>query len=97
MNTGEFFKKWGEGIQSVTPYQQSKISLMSSFLVIIGVCIGLYATFNVVWWLFIILLGSLGLTTMQILGNIQKFLVLRKMNQQINQAQEVANEQERRD
>jgi len=97
MRTKEFFKRWGEGIQSITPYQQSRISLMSSFLVLIGVCIGLYATFNRVWWLFIILTGSLGLTSIQILANIQKFLALRRVTQQLNLAQEVSNEQERRD
>ena len=84
MKVKEFFKKWAEGIKAITPFQQIKVNLVGSFLVIIGVIIGLITTFLLkVWWLFIILLGSLFLTSMGLLGNIQKYYVFKKINNEI--------------
>lgn len=84
MKTKEFFKRWKQGIQAVTPYQQSKINLIGNILIVIGVVFGLVTTFLLkVWWLFIILLGSLFLTSMGFLGNLQKYYVLKKINQQM--------------
>ncbi len=89
MKTSEFLERWKKGIQSITPYQQTKITLFSNLLIIIGICIGLYATFNAIWWLFIILLGSFGISIIQILGNIQKFLSLREIARQLEEAQKL--------
>jgi ABC-type multidrug transport system permease subunit len=93
MKTREFFRRWGEGIQAITPYQQIKISLVGNFLVFVGVIVGLITTFMLaVWWLFIILLGSLFLTSMGSLGNFQKFLALKRINNQLNNMED-GNEQ----
>jgi hypothetical protein len=73
----EFFKKWGEGIQKITPLQQVKIQRNSTWLVILGVVIGLYSTFATkVWWLFIILVGSFFLTIVNYIGIVQRLKIL---------------------
>lgn len=93
LTTGEFFSRWKQGIQQITPYQQSAINLMGTVLVLIGVLMGLYATFiTKVWWLFIILTGSLFLTSMALLSGCQKYYALKRINQQIKE--EEKNEQE---
>jgi len=77
LTTKEFFKKWGEGIQKITPLQQVKIQRNSTWLVILGVVIGLYSTFvTKVWWLFIILVGSFFLTIVNYIGIVQRLKIL---------------------
>ena len=77
LTTKEFFKKWGEGIQKITPLQQVKIQRNSTWLVILGVVIGLYSTFvTQVWWLFIILVGSFFLTIVNYIGIVQRLKIL---------------------
>ena len=77
LTTKEFFKKWGEGIQKITPLQQVKIQRNSTWLVILGVVIGLYSTFATkVWWLFIILVGSFFLTIVNYIGIVQRLKIL---------------------
>jgi len=89
MKPREFFKRWGEGIQQITPFQQSKINLMGSSLVLIGVVIGIFTTLTLkIWWLFIILLGSFLLTSMGMLGNIQKYKALKRINKQMEENME---------
>ena len=95
MNIKEFFKRWGEGIQKVTAYQQMKISLIGNFLVFVGVIIGLITTFILkVWWLFFILCGSFLLTSMSTLANVQKVLILKKINDRLKEDSEYIKAQE---
>lgn len=76
----EFFSRWKSGIQNVTAYQLSIITLMGTVLVLIGVCIGLFITFKArVWWLFIILLGSLFITSTSLIAGYQKYSVLKSI------------------
>ena len=85
LTTKEFFKKWGEGIQNVTPLQQVKIQKNSTLLVILGVVIGLYSTFTTkVWWLFIILIGSFFLTIVNYIGIIQRLKILKDIDEQFS-------------
>jgi len=83
LTTKEFFKKWGEGIQKITPLQQVKIQRNSTWLVILGVVIGLYSTFvTKVWWLFIILVGSFFLTIVNYIGIAQRLKILKDIDVQ---------------
>jgi hypothetical protein len=85
LTTKEFFKKWGEGIQKITPLQQVKIQRNSTWLVILGVVIGLYSTFATkVWWLFIILVGSFFLTIVNYIGIIQRLKILKDIDEQFS-------------
>lgn len=73
----EFFKRWGKGIEGITPLQQTKSSLMGQTMVLIGIIWGLVITFFAgQGWLFLILFGSLPITAMGFLGMWQKFKAL---------------------
>ena len=74
-------EKWKGGIQRITALQMTKINLMGGSIMILGVIIGLITTFiQEIWWLFIVLIGSLFLTTTTLLGMIQKYNTLKKWN-----------------
>jgi len=77
----QFMKRWGEGIKEVTPLQQTRISFIGSWFVMVGVIIGLITTLlTKTWWLFIILLGSLFITGVGLLGTWQKYSALKKID-----------------
>lgn len=89
MKPKEFFSRWKEGINKVTPVQQMSISFYSSFLIIIGILIGLYSTFATkTWWLFIVLLGSLFLTLISILSLYQKLSIYKKLEEEVKNEQQ---------
>jgi hypothetical protein len=85
LTTKEFFSKWGEGIQKITPIQQVKIQRNSTILVIIGVIVGLFSTFlTKTWWLFIILIGSFFLTMVNYIGIIQRLKTLKDIDKKFS-------------
>lgn len=80
VSTKEFFVRWKQGIENVTPLQQTKISLFGIFLIVVGIIIGIITTvFTKTWWLTIILTGSLFLTSMNLIGQLQKLFSLNKL------------------
>jgi len=98
VSAGEFFRRWGEGIKKATPLQLTKINFYGMGLVVAGIFIGLYATAkSKSWWLFTILCGSLILTIVSIVGNIQKFIIFKEMEQVSNQGLENEERQWRGD
>lgn len=91
----EFLRRWKQGIQSITPLQQTKISLIGICMMLFGVIVGLISTFlTKTWWLFIILSGSLILISMNFLANIQKYFAFKKIDAA---CKEVEDEQESTD
>lgn len=77
----EFLRRWKIGIQKVTQLQQIKINLVGSTLMLAGVLFGLIIMFATkVWWLFIILLGSLFLVGVGFVGTLQKYWVLKEVD-----------------
>jgi len=81
VSTKEFMTRWKRGIESITPLQQAKVSLIGNIFVIVGVVIGLVTTFIMeVWWLFIILVGSFLLTAMGLISGLQKYFALKRIN-----------------
>lgn len=81
----EFMKQWKEGIVNLTPLQQVKSQLPGYVLILIGVTIGLIVTYiNKTWWLFIILLGGAWIQIITFLGVIQKYLMLKNIDDELN-------------
>lgn len=79
----EFFSRWKQGIQNVTPLQQTRINLIGNVLVMIGVIIGIvYSAQNHFTWLIIVLIGSFLVTTMSFLGTFQRYLILSSLEKQ---------------
>ena len=88
----EFLSRWKEGMKAVTPLQQLKINNYGYILVLIGVVIGLYSTIKAnVWWLVIILLGSLFVTGVALFGNVQRMIILSEQEKLIKQYEEENN------
>ena len=79
----EFMERWKGGIQNVTPLQQARINLTSTKIILLGVFCGIViAIYNIqkLWWVLIILLGVAGVTSVQLLGAIQKRNVFEKID-----------------
>lgn len=71
----EFMERWKEGMKGVTPLQQVKWQISSTWIILIGELIGLVMciiSFKNLWWLGIILIGALFNTVVQLLGVWQK-------------------------
>lgn len=85
ITTKEFFSRWGQGIREITPAQMNWINIQGNVMVLVGILIGLYATFNKTWWLFIILLGSLFITSMGLVGSVQKQMIINEFNKVIKE------------
>lgn len=78
----EFMSRWKKGIEGVTPLQQIKVQVQSTWIMILGILLGfVIAVFNyhTLWWLGIILFGALGNTTMQLIGLYQKRIMLQQI------------------
>ena len=89
MKPKEFFKRWKGGIQQITPLQQQKINIIGSVFVVCGVIIGIITSFMLkLWWLFIILLGSLLLTGISFISILQKYFVFNELNKQMKGGQD---------
>ncbi|KKN22721.1 hypothetical protein LCGC14_0912230 [marine sediment metagenome] len=71
----EYLSRWKQGIQKVGILHQTKIQVRSTWIIIIGILAGLVISainFKTLWWLFIILCGALGNTSVQLISLIQK-------------------------
>ena len=86
----EFMSRWKVGIQMVTPLQQVRIQVRSTKISLIGIIAGIGVSiykFENLWWVLLILLGVLGVTSMQLVGMIQK----RNILENIEKLKEVTN------
>ena len=83
----KFMKKWGEGIEGVTPLQQTKVSLLAIIIVCIGITYGIIFNifFTQIWWLVVILGGSLPLTLMQLVALYQKYVKLKEVEKTLKE------------
>ncbi len=75
LTSKEFMDRWKSGIQSITPLQQLKIQIRSTKIMLFGIVAGIVVTMinvKTLWWVLIILVGVLGVTTVQFIGLLQK-------------------------
>ena len=78
VKTKDFFQRWKDGIEGISPLQQSRTSLMGNWIVLSGVLGGMIINalvrISTQWiWIEVILLGSLVLVVMQMIGGLQKY------------------------
>lgn len=88
----EFTKRWKQGIEGITPLQQTKTQLMGMWITITGIFAGIVVNAfvrltGVWWWLEIILIGSLIVTGVQFIGIYQKYLVQKKIDNAMKEAE----------
>ena len=82
LTTKEFFKKWGEGINGITPIQKLKTQLTGTRITLIGLFCGLFISiygWSKLWWVGIILIGAILTTGVQYLGFKQQYIQLKNL------------------
>lgn len=80
LTTKEFMRRWKQGIVGITPMQQARITVQGTCITILGIVLGIIATFfdlGALWWVLIILLGALVVTSMQLIGQWQRYKILK--------------------
>lgn len=95
----EFMTRWKEGIQNVNQFQQTKINLFGYWIMIAGLLIGIITSImSKVWWLVIVLSGSLIVTGVSTFVGIQKYLIFKDLEMQLKGGVENDNkEQDQKD
>lgn len=81
ITTKEFMHRWKAGIEGVTPIQQTKGQINSTWIMILGMFFGIIVmAFNLktFWWVEIILCAGLFNTLIQLLGLKQKLKLLKQ-------------------
>jgi hypothetical protein len=86
LGTKKFFKRWGEGIEGITPLQEVKTSMIGTGMILIGVLFGIIVDSvvrlkNFWWWTDLILVGSFIVTTIQIIGQYKKYKIHKRIEQ----------------
>jgi hypothetical protein len=90
----EFFKRWGAGINGITPIQQVKTQIIGTWITLLGISIGVVICaigIRNLWWLMIILIGGLINTAVQQLGAYQRKKMLLQFDSAFKLAEEVKN------
>lgn len=71
----EFFKRWKRGIDGVTVIQQTKMQIQSTYIMLLGMILGIIFcsfAFNKMWWIVIILIGGFVNTIVSLISLYQK-------------------------
>lgn len=87
----EFLNRWGEGMKGISQYQQIKMQLNSTYIMLVGIVCGFVITlfaFENLWWLSIILGGALFNTGVSALGLWQKKLVLKNIEDRFKEVED---------
>lgn len=80
ITTKEFISRWKDGIERVTPLQQSFIQLIGSFIALIGIAWGIIASsIFTQYWLTTILSGAFIVSGIQTLGIYQRYKTFKKI------------------
>ena len=78
----EFFARWKKGIEGITPLQQAKVIYQNSFIMLLGILLGIIFSlfrFKDLWWLTLILTSAFVNTLVVQIGNFQKYQLLKRM------------------
>ena len=75
LNYKDFINRWKSGIEGITPLQQVKMQVKSTWLMVVGLLCGIVMSIigiRTLWWLLIILVAGLFNTLVQLIGVWQK-------------------------
>jgi len=84
----EFNKRFKEGVAGISPLQITSQQLMGMRIVLLGLLCGITVSlfnFKNLWWLFIILFGSLYVNITQYIGTWQKKKALEDIEKQFKE------------
>jgi len=94
----EFISRWKNGIEGITPLQQTKSLFTSNVIMFIGMVLGFIISlfnFKTLFWLTIVLAGGIINIFINMLSTWQKMALLLKLEQDMNSisdCKEVENE-----
>jgi len=91
----EFMKRWKEGINAVTPLEQTRSQLVFSWITIVGILCGIIVscfTLKNLWWLLIILIAALGNSIVATIGVYQKYNILLEHKKMMDEASKLVNQ-----
>lgn len=83
----EFMQRWKQGIEGLTPLQTTRTQYHSTKIIIIGILFGIIVSIMAIkqlWWVLIILVGTLGNVLMQLVSLWQKIKALENIEAQFN-------------
>jgi hypothetical protein len=86
----EYGERWKEGIEGITPLQQSSMQLRSINIMLIGLSCGFTITlFNLknLWWLSIILGGGFFNTSVSWIGTYQRKRALKRIEKEVAESE----------
>lgn len=84
----QFLVRWRSGIESTSPLQQTRITLWSFPMLVGGIIWGIVITLMTkTYWMALILIGSLPITSIQILSTWQKYQRLKLTEQVMKEVQ----------
>lgn len=82
----EFLGRWKNGVEGITPLQQTRTTLLSFLPLFGGLIWGIAITFfGGTYWLTLILCGSFPITLMQFVSNLQKYIKQKKIDEQLKE------------
>ena len=83
----QFIKRYKEGVVNITPLQQTKTTLWSFIPLFAGIIWGIIVmAMGSTWWMVLILGGSLPITSIQFIGNLQKYKAQKKCKEAMDEA-----------
>lgn len=76
----EFMLRWKRGVEGITPVQSTRTNLWSMIPIFAGIIWGIVITIiSKTYWLCLVLLGSLPITTIQFINTWQRYKVQKKV------------------
>ena len=93
----EYMARWKEGIRGISPLQLAVQQLKGMNIVLIGLLCGIIVCFfNIknLWWLLIILIGSLYVNVTMYIGTWQKKRALENIEKQFSDFEDIEEKEE---
>jgi len=87
----EFMKRWGEGIEGLTPAEKLNSQLVGTRIILIGIALGLFVSlygYRNMWWVAIILTGAFINTWVQYISLRQQKRIFEKIEKQLNETED---------
>lgn len=88
LNWKEFFSRWRQGIEGITPYQQARMTFYNTWVIVLGLLCGIVVSafaIKTLWWLEIVLVGALFNTIILQIGNYQKYRILKQLEESFSE------------
>jgi len=93
----EFFKLWKQGLEGITPLQQTKTTLVGFMPIFAGIIWGIvFSAMMKSFWLMLILIGSLPITGVQFISNVQKYKALKKVDETMKELEKQIKKKEKK-